>query len=647
MKTHTIAPLLFGLTILVGCQNSSREKIIKTVTTHNNITIVCDPGKGRNLFPAWGIFPTKEESIRRIFMEVELGHPDSINIAHWDYLDPIRIKRVGGANGDTLDIEIGKMLTPYGSNFKKDWQWRWRIDVTDFSSVLRDSVEIAYNHTGYEGTNVGWKLNVSFDIEMGDPVAKSIGYVELYDGNYSYGNPEKPIQESLSPKEVIMDQNAAFGRLRILHTGHGADRPKGCSEFCSRWREVLVDGEAIDHRDMWKECANNNLYPQGGTWIFDRAYWCPGDLQAPDLIDFPITKTSHTFDLEMEPYTATDNIQANESISAVLFQYEKPSKKLDVSLDEILVPNNAPELNRLNPSVSEPKIIIKNLGSETLTSLTIKYGTEGFEEKAFEWTGELKFYQETIITLPGVIDFNFGRNTFYALLEKPNKQKDQWQMDNRKVTVFSPPKEMPQQLVVTYKSNNKPEDNSIRIVNLDNEIVYEKTPQNTEKNTRYRDTINLEPGHYKMILDDAAHNGLEFWARPQQGFGYLIVADINGRVLHQFESDCGVGEKLDFIVKTNPQIDRNVEQSLLKLYPRRIRDKTQLYVQLEKRCNGEIHILMDGDMQKKITFKQVQDKVFDIDMSTFKDGRYVIELFLDGKSKLKQRISKQVLRRRR
>ena len=632
--------------LLVGCAQAPREKVIKTVISHDHVTIICNPARGSNPFPGWGVFPGKQAAVRRIFMNVTLGHPDSINIAHWDYLDPIRIKRVGGVNGDTLDLEIGKMLTPYGSNFKKDWRWNWRIDVTDFTGILRDSVEIEYDHTGYEGANVGWDLNISFDIEMGDPVAKLIDHEELYDGGYLYGNPDKPIKESLTPKEIAMDEKAAFGRLRILHTGHGADRPRGCSEFCSRWREILVDGKTIDRRDMWKECADNNLYPQGGTWIFDRAYWCPGDLQHPDLIDFPITKASHAVDFEMEPYTATDNIQANERISAVLFQYEKPSQKFDVAIDQVLVPNNAPELNRFNPSAIEPKLVIKNLGSETLTSLIIQYGTHGFGEKTYEWSGKLEFYQQAVVTVPGAIDFNFGDNTFYAVLKKPNGQKDQWQPDNKMEVAFSSPKEMPRQLVVTYKSNNSPGDNTVRISGMNNKVVYEKTSETTQEDTFYKDTLHLDLGHYRMILEDSSHNGLEFWFMPGQGFGYLQLSDMNGRVLHRFESDCGIGEQLDFTVKADPQIDTTVEQSLLKLYPRRIRTKTQLFVQLERPANGEIHVLKDGEVQKKITFEQTKDEIFDIDMSAFEDGRYVIELFLNGESKLKQRISKQSPRRR-
>ena len=35
---------------------------------------------------------------------------------------------------------------------------------------------------------------------------------------------------------------------------------------------------------VWTECAGNPVYPQGGTWVYDRAGWCPG--QASDVNEF-------------------------------------------------------------------------------------------------------------------------------------------------------------------------------------------------------------------------------------------------------------------------------------------------------------------------------------------------------------------------
>ena len=120
--------LFVGLIALVGCSQKIEPQTL-VVTSHDHETIVCDPS-GSSYFKQWAVFPGAEEPVRRVFMDVTLGHPDSINIAHWDYLDHITLRRVGGVNGESLDLEIGRMLTPYGSNFKKDWQWKWRVDVT-------------------------------------------------------------------------------------------------------------------------------------------------------------------------------------------------------------------------------------------------------------------------------------------------------------------------------------------------------------------------------------------------------------------------------------------------------------------------------------------------------------------------------------
>ncbi len=642
---RSLLPFVFCSIVLMSCIRTKPEKITQTVTTHNHVTIVCNPHKGVNFFPAWGVFPAKDAQVRRVFMDLTLGHPDSIKIAHWDYLDHITIRRVGGVKGDSLNLELGRMLTPYGSNFKQDWDWKWRVDVTDYASILRDSVEIEYLHSGYESPEVGWDLHLNFEFVLGDLVAEMVKYEEVYNGSFSYGNPDKPIEKSLAPVELEIDTTADFGRIRVQHTGHGMDAPKYCSEFCSRWREILVDGEVIDHRDMWKECGDNNLYPQGGTWIFDRAYWCPGDLQKPDLIDFPITKQKHIIDFEIEPYTASERIQANENINAILFQYKKPEKQFDVALEEILVPNDAPELNRLNPSCFEPRIVIRNLGREVLQTLTIYYGTEGFETKSFSWTGDLDFYEEEVIVLPGKVDFDFGKNVFFVELSEPNGEDDQWGADNSMQVDFNSPKEMPEKMVLTYKSNNQPEDNTIQVLDEKMEVVFERTAAITDSNTIYNDTLMLPEGNYRIALQDTAHNGLEFWFMPQYGFGYMYLSDLDGRILHRFESDCGVGEQLDFTTSLTPRIDTTVEQSFFMLHPRRITTSTQLMVHLEEAAKGKIDVLADGDTVKVFPFENVKSKTFDLNLEDLKDGRYVIELYVEGESKLKQRIMKMTQRR--
>ena len=374
--------LLILLALIITVNSSIAQTT--TVLTHNKVLINTNPSKGVKSFKQWGVFPAENKEVRRIVMNLTLAYPEDRAIAHWDYMDRVKILRKGGVNGENINFEIGRMLTPYGSNFKEGWNYTWSIDVTDFQTFLRDSVEIEYLHSGYESPDLGWDLTLDFDISFGPQVADFISVEKMWDGNFQYGNPENPIEKQLAAKEVKRSDKAAFGRFRIQHTGHGMDRPSGCSEFCSRWRELKFENNVVDHRDMWKDCGNNPLYPQGGTWIFDRAYWCPGDLQVPDVVDIPLTKASHTIDLDMEPFTATDKGQPKEQITSYFFQFAEPNNTNDVAIEEIIAPNKKDNYNRFNPRGFDPIIKIRNLGKRDLTKLKIVYKTVGFEEQTFK-----------------------------------------------------------------------------------------------------------------------------------------------------------------------------------------------------------------------------------------------------------------------
>ena len=230
------------------------------VTTHKRVFINTDMKEGRKSFFGWGIFPGPTEDIRKIKMQVTLGHPDSAAIAHWDYLDFIYLRRTGGKSGKNRDIELGRLITPYGSSFTDDWSFTWEVDVTDFASLLRDSVEVEYVHSGYEPDKLGWALTVNFEIQTGPPVADPLSVTELYKGQFPYGDKNDPIENYLNPVRITFADDAAFGRIRIQHTGHGFGPPDGCSEFCNRWREVIFRGLYRRRTSDRKQLTQTNPY---------------------------------------------------------------------------------------------------------------------------------------------------------------------------------------------------------------------------------------------------------------------------------------------------------------------------------------------------------------------------------------------------
>jgi len=118
-------------------------------------------------------------------------------------------------------------------------------------------------------------------------------------------------------------------------------------------------------------------------------------------------------DINMMPYVdSVGEAQAREAITAYLIQYKKPNHRYDVALEEIEAPTDKQFYNRRNPSVFRPVIRFRNVGSQPLKEVEIKYGTKGFKSKTYRWTGYLEFYEETTLVLPGPIEFGEGENVF-------------------------------------------------------------------------------------------------------------------------------------------------------------------------------------------------------------------------------------------
>lgn len=630
--------LIVFFALLIAAQHLLGQST--NVVTHDKLLINTDPSQGVKSFVKWGVFPSSDKEVRRIVLNLTLAYPQDRAIAHWDYMDRIKILRKGGVNGEMINYEIGRMLTPYGSNFKEGWSFTWSIDVTDFQAFLRDSVEIEYIHSGYESPDLGWDLTLDFDITFGPQVADFISVEKMWDGNFRYGDPEDPIEEQLSPKSVTTAENASFARFRIQHTGHGMDEPSGCSEFCSRWRELKFDGEVVDHRDMWKDCGNNPLYPQGGTWIFDRAYWCPGDLQVPDVVDIPVKKGSHEIDLDMEPFTATNKDQPHEQITSYLFQYAAPNNENDVAIEEIIAPNLKDNYNRFNPRGFNPLIKIRNLGSRDLKKLKIIYSTKGFEEKTFQWKGNLGFYEAAIISLPGEIDMNQGINTFSVILEEPNGKEDEWDGDNNMNVEFESIPTIPSKFVVEFMTNNKPEDNWVHIVSSNYDTVYSKTPEMLDSATTYIDTLQLEEGSYFLNLVDTAGEGLEFWFLADAGYGRLRLKDTEGNLIHLFESDCGNGQFYAFKTDNDFKVDTTIAHLSVNIYPRMVKDYATIYTTTNKPSTLKVLITKDGEYIETHEFTNIKDAQTGLDLRHLEDGRYVMEIYVDGEHKMNRRFNK-------
>ncbi len=638
-KTGIYILFLFTSCLMAHSVNASNDTI--RVVSHSGSVIVTDPSKGFNNYPRWGLFPGRDVPIRKVTMYVHFSCPDTMRCADWDYSDHIRIGRVGGVNGDSLGWELGRIITPYGGFYGSDWRFTWQADVTDLSLVLRDSVEVIFIHSGYEPNHDrGWKLDLDFEIVTGTPVARPLSLTEIYNDNFEYGNDENPIDESLLPFTFTTAENAAFGRLRIIQTGHGMDRPDNCAEFCDKYREFRYDGKLIQKRQMWMKCGDNPVFPQAGTWIFDRANWCPGYLMQAETFDLPVIPGSdHTIRLVMEPYTATLINHGAQVISAYLIQYGEPLHSTDVAVEDIIIPSGKDIHARKNPSGANAQITVRNLGMDDVETMAISYGTEGFPQKTLFWSGSLSFNQTETISLPGIIESRSGENLFSVTLENPNGKPDQYPGDNSMSSRFLPAPVHGTGLVFYLLTNRQPEHNSWQLLNCSGELVKERLPGSLEAETAYTDTLKLDKGAYSLVLTDTGGDGLEFWFNASGGRGEARLLDADNNLIKAFESDCGSGWTYNFVVGDNPDPIDPAARSI-SVYPARTSEATTLTYFANTPSDVVVKLVTDpGDViveERKYT--DLREGTFTFDLSRFDYGRFYLRVYAGGDEVYNRRV---------
>lgn len=638
MKHLSITPYYGQVVIMIlSCITLSYStKSFASDTTHTRIlykTVVTDPSKGMREYSQHVVFPSANKPVRKITLYVTLSCPDSMRCADWDYSDQIILKRKDRSADTTANYTIAHFLTPYGGAFSRTWSFRWEVDVTDFSLLLRDSAEISYVHSGYEeNKDRGWKIELDFCFIGGTPAAEALAIHKVYSGNYQYGNQQHPIEDALHPYQFLPGAKTRQARLYVLQTGHGMDSAD-CGEFCSRFREIWWNGQLVSKKDIWKKCGDNPLYPQAGTWLFNRANWCPGYLNQPEVLDEKIARgKENEFHIHMEPYVTKD-ANVNENIFAYIIEYQSPHAQNDVSLEDVIVPSNVQLYGRKNPACLQPVVLIKNNGSSTLSSCTIRYGTSGFPLHVFHWKGKLEFNQAEEVLLPGNIDFKTGSNQYIVELSNPNGKKDSYPPDNKIVSAFNGVPLHGRKIIVQLHTNNKAQDNSYTISNSSGQVVFNRSSTSLKADTVYQDTLNLQEDCYRFEFSDTAGNGLEFWYAVKDGRGTLRLLNEKGEMIKNFESDFGNRLQYDFRVTSDSSLwTKPSNEIAIGAFPTMTTGKVALDYFSNNGKELLVQLVSDGgenEVVEEHQYHSIKQAKFTYDLSYRPAQRYYIKVYAD------------------
>ncbi len=217
-----------------------------------------------------------------VWLDIELGCPGPPGDCDpWDRTAKLVVRRPSGSG--TEDIEIARYITPYditGGN--RPGTCTWRYDMLEYLPLLRDSVTLGSYIESWIGGNQGWLVTATFYFVEGAVDYEVYRIENLWNVGYlGIGDPGDPWETHLGETAVATDPSTAFITIRVVTTGHGQGNTLNAAEFSRLDHGVWVNGQYFEH-ELWRDdCHLNPCSPQGGTWQFARAGWCPGSKVYP------------------------------------------------------------------------------------------------------------------------------------------------------------------------------------------------------------------------------------------------------------------------------------------------------------------------------------------------------------------------------
>jgi len=488
---------------------------------------------------------------------------------------------------EVLDpYEIGRYITPYGINLDLGPDgFTWVYDVTDYAPILKGMVDL-------ESGNDQELIDLKFLFIKGTAPRDVININRLWGPTASYSYKSLSDDTKLSEKEVVLNPNAKQFKMVTRLSGHGHNSNNGSYPHCCEWKDnthyLLVNSSEVANWHIWQtnDCAENPVYPQGGTWPGSREGWCPGDVVKDN--NFEITKyiTGPTVKIDYDiTKVPTDNQgmgNGNYVVAMQLIEYGDFKFEDDAEIYKVIMPSSDTLYSRINPICSNPVVVVRNNGSNILSSASFKYRVSGGKEETYNWTGSLESNEMMTISLP-ISGSEFwlgdGSNRFFVEILRSDKTDDEYPANSNYVSDFEMPDLMPRKVVIEYRTNMRPLDYIYEIKDLNGNVVFNKT--NLRQDRVYKDTLSFPDGCYTLEFTDQNNMGLSYWAYPEQGSGYIRFTDLDGKSLKTFDPDCGRGYRYSFSLGDITLVQENDLNNFIQAFPNPASDNVSMLVTYE------------------------------------------------------------------
>jgi hypothetical protein len=623
------------------------------------------------------VFPDGSTSYRKIIMVYTLGQyncPAGTQYCHaWDYT----VTNFVITPTDTL--ELSRYITPYAPTgtpgFGPTWKQDYYFDVTDYYNQLKNNAIIRMSYSGYSW---GFSANIKFAFIEGTRERDVLGIDKLWSGYFTYGDGANPIDNMVTAKSLQSPANTQFAELNMKISGHGADATTYCCEFNETDNGhdyfVKLNGAQIDMYNIWRDdCGRNEISPQGGTWIYNRANWCPGATVETVRHKLPgVTGASnHSLDVNFEAYlntpSATNTGYGGYILEGQVFYYGDYNKNVDASLENIIAPNIDENFMNENPAGSRPTVRVRNTGKDPITSIKFSYGVKDSAVFTYTWTGNLNPSQTIDITFNDVptltamsLDTVTGMYKFKVMIDQVNGVADADATNNSFISTFVAAPTWPTKIVISMKTNNMGvngqgsgiSETSWKIVDMYGNVFAQRN--NCALSTTYNDTVSFAiGGFYRLVISDTGCDGLWWWpytntavtsgdfAVREIGKPLGIKIPMNGYTYTgTYRHDFGCEFSQYFTTVSNPTgIVTMLPKAVLGMdvYPNP--SSNQVMVQINDDENNSGTLIITNTIGQVVKTEAISNLQTVVDISKLSDGLYTFTYKNSKSEVVQQRLS--------
>lgn len=543
------------------------------------------------------------------------------------------------------NYEIARFITPYGIGLDLGPDgFTWKYDVTDYAHLLKGKVDLS------AGDQLEL-IDVTFEMYKGVPPRKVVNLRQLWGGygQHQYGD----LSDDTKLKEIELDKTAGAvtAKVKTRVTGHGHyGNVDNQYPHCCEWKDNTHYIFLNDDEYKWKiwqtnDCAQNPVFPQGGTWPGAREGWCPGDVVNEHDFEFTNYKDAKSaiidYDISKVPSDQQGMRRGFYEMCFNLVEYGEQTHEVDAEVYDVFAPSTDGMYSRMNPICSNPKVVIRNNGKTDLTSLKLTSQVSGGTPTVYDWTGKLAPNMRDTVELP-IQSFNFwlgdGTNKYTVTASNPNGQEDQYKVNDAMTTEFKMPDIVEKGSYFNLIAPNIYAYNiSFVLRDITGKEIFNYPKFNDSQNIK--EVLDLPEGCYTMEVKSSENIGMYYWAVNNYGKNSeLKLYDSKGNLLKAFQTNFGHSLTYSFHIGEVSIVQDAQSENLVSLYPSPAQSEITLLIEEDF---GDAELQLYNSVGEFLRSFKAEAKIpMVIDITQLTAGNYFFKINSDKYSITKNFIKK-------